>query len=137
MPRSRRNGLRGPSSICPTSNNRSLPFSTVLRRSIHAERTNTRSGSSLSGIYGGERGIRTIASLAITLTYGLLVAIAASLATVAKAPWPILAQRVLGRQMVFRQSGFRPPIRKAPALPLALTGGFVAGSLREGATPQC
>ncbi len=51
---------------------------------------------------GGERGIRTIASLDITLTYGLLVAIAASLATVAKAPWPILAQRVLGRQMVLR-----------------------------------
>jgi len=33
-------------------------------------------------------------SLDITVTYGLLVAIAASLATVAKAPWPILAQRV-------------------------------------------
>ena len=41
-------------------------------------------------INGGERGIRTIASRDITLTYGLLVAIAASLATVAKAGryWP-------------------------------------------------
>ena len=44
---------------------------------------------------GGERGIRTIASLDTTLTYGLSIAIAASLATVAKAPWPILAQRFL------------------------------------------
>jgi hypothetical protein len=75
-----------------------------------------------------------IARLDITATYGLLVAIAASLATVAKAPWPILAQRVLGFQMVFRHPGFRLPIRNVPALPSA-PRGFVAAlletSLRE------
>jgi hypothetical protein len=60
------------------------------------------STSGLATCYGGPRGIRSIASLDITLTYGLLVAIAASLATLAKAPWPILAQRVLGGQIVFR-----------------------------------